>query len=120
LCKTAKTEVLNLTGPVFVKWIETTLFQNDISKETFYAESGISTANMAQWRSGDYNPSKRSVQKAELFFEKYAKNEKPATVAGDELSENKKFIIEMLPKLSDSQAKMFRAVIEQVLAEDLK
>ena len=49
-----------------------------------------------------------------------AENEKPATVAGDELSENKKFIIEMLPKLSDAQAKMFRAVIEQVLAEDLK
>ena len=91
-----------MTGPVFVKWIETTLFQNDISKETFYAESGISTANMAQWRSGDYNPSKRSVQKAELFFEKYAKNEKPDSQKEVRLDE-----------------KTRRAIIQNMTAEEL-
>lgn len=58
-----------MDGPAFVKWIETLLLQNDISKEVFYSESGISTANMTQWRAGDYNPSKRSIEKVERFFE---------------------------------------------------
>ena len=58
-----------MDSPAFVKWIETLLIQNDISKEVFYSESGISTANMTQWRAGDYNPSKRSIEKVERFFE---------------------------------------------------
>lgn len=72
-----------MTGPAFVKWIETTLLQNDIPKEVFYSKSGISTANMAQWRSGEYNPSKRSIDKAEQFFENYAKKEIAATLSSD-------------------------------------
>ena len=67
-----------MEGPAFVKWIETKLIQNDISKETFYAESGISTANMTQWRAGDYNPSKKSIEKAERFFESRQKEKSPA------------------------------------------
>ena len=79
-------EVFILEGPAFVKWIETMLIQNDISKETFYSESGISTANMTQWRAGDYNPSKKSVEKAKRFFESRQK-EKPTTENGSGQSE---------------------------------
>lgn len=42
--------------------------------------------------------------------------EKPVT-NGDELTESQRYLVEMVPKLSDDQAKMLRAVIEQVLAE---
>lgn len=72
-----------MEGPAFVKWIETTLIQNDISKETFYSESGISTANMTQWRAGEYNPSKKSIAKAERFFGGRQK-EKPTPQAESE------------------------------------
>lgn len=72
-----------MEGPAFVKWIETMLIQNDISKETFYSESGISTANMTQWRSGEYNPSKKSIAKAERFFDG-RKKEKPTLQAESE------------------------------------
>ena len=102
-----------MDGPEFVKWIETTLIQNDIPKEVFYAESGISTANMSQWRSGEFKPSSKSIAKAEAFFEKYAKKEKPATLLSDELhstnydllnAENKALIDEMIAKLLKSQS----------------
>ena len=43
--------------------------------------------------------------------------EQPATVPGDELSENKRYLLESVPNLSEAQAKMLRAVIEQVLEE---
>lgn len=43
--------------------------------------------------------------------------EKPVTVSGDELSESKRYLIEMVPLLSEAQAKMLRVVIEQFLAE---
>ena len=77
-----------MEGPAFVKWIETMLIQNDISKETFYSESGISTANMTQWRSGEYNPSKKSIAKAERFFDG-RKKEKPTTSEYSELSKDR-------------------------------
>lgn len=70
-----------MEGPAFVKWIEKTLIENDIAKDVFYAESGISTANMSQWRTGDYNPSSKSVRKAEAFFEKKQK-ENPTVIPG--------------------------------------
>lgn len=75
-----------MDGPSFVKWIESSLIQNDIPKDVFYAESGISTANMTQWRSGDYNPSKKSVAKVEMFFSRKLKSSAkgiPVPVLGD-------------------------------------
>lgn len=73
-----------MEGPAFVKWIERTLIEYDIPKEDFYANSGISTANMSQWRTGDYNPSPRSVKKAEDYFAKKQK-ESPVTGEGNEV-----------------------------------
>lgn len=89
-------EVFILDGPAFVKWIETMLILNDISKETFYSESGISTANMTQWRAGDYNPSKKSIEKAERFFENRQK-EKPATENGSGHSEIDFIVSQLTP-----------------------
>lgn len=89
-----------MDGPAFVKWIETTLIQNDITKETFYAESGISTANMTQWRAGDYNPSKKSIEKAERFFET-KQQEKLTAENGSELSKER--IQMLLDKMSAAE-----------------
>ena len=91
-----------MDGPAFVKWIETMLIQNDISKETFYSESGISTANMTQWRAGDYKPSPRSVKKAEVFFEKYAKQKSPAP-EGAELSEARMKLLAAIDGMSEDE-----------------
>lgn len=54
----------------------------------------------------------------EIAWETYAneQNEKLATTC-DELSDDKRYLLEMLPTLSDKHAKMLRAVIEQVLDE---
>lgn len=59
-----------MNGVDFVNEIETKLVKYRISKETFYAESGISTANMSQWRTGKFNPSQKMIDRAEAFFEK--------------------------------------------------
>jgi hypothetical protein len=105
-------EVFLLDGPAFVKWIETLLIQNDISKEVFYSESGISTANMTQWRAGDYNPSKRSIEKVERFFESKQK-EKPATETGSGQIPN-------YSKLSDTNKAIVDSMIAQLLAAQLE
>lgn len=60
-----------MNGVDFVNEIETKLFKYRISKETFYTESGISTANMSQWRTGKFNPSQKMIDRAEAFFEKH-------------------------------------------------
>lgn len=100
-----------MDGPAFVKWIETTLIQNDITKETFYAESGISTANMTQWRAGDYNPSKKSIEKAKRFFEAKQK-EKPAATEDDELMET---ILGKLLQLSDEERLLVSQMVDGVI-----
>ena len=94
-----------MDGPAFVKWIETLLIQNDISKEVFYSESGISTANMTQWRAGDYNPSKRSIEKVERFFESKQK-EKPTLQMESE----------RIPGYSDLSATN-KAIVDSMIAQ---
>lgn len=94
-----------MDGPAFVKWIETLLIQNDISKEVFYSESGISTANMTQWRAGDYNPSKRSIEKVERFFE--SKQKETPTLQMES---------ERIPGYSDLSATN-KAIVDSMIAQ---
>lgn len=87
-----------MDGSEFVKQIETRLIMSGLTKELFYSESGISTANMSQWRTDKFRPSKKAVAKVEEFFDKYSdKKENPTkTVLGeaipgyDSLSEENK------------------------------
>ena len=74
-----------MNGPEFVRDVELKLLQLGITKEEFYAESGITTANMSQWRNAKFNPSPKAKAKAEAFFAARQK-EKPSTEIGEELS----------------------------------
>ena len=94
-----------MDGPAFVKWIETLLIQNDISKEVFYSESGISTANMTQWRAGDNNPSKRSIEKVERFYE--SKQKETPTLQMES---------ERIPGYSDLSATN-KAIVDSMIAQ---
>ena len=95
-----------MTGPEFVKWIEVRLIQLEIPKDVFYAESGIATANMSQWRTGKYNPSSRAIAKAKAFFEKCEK-EKPLTDEGEELDYSD---MELLAAIRKADAKDIKAI----------
>ena len=101
-----------MEGPAFVKWIERNLIENDISKDTFYAESGISTATMSQWRSGDYKPSARSVKKAEDFFAN--QKIKNPTVSGEVLDVD---IDSWLDRRSDAELLDIVAKVTRIMQE---
>lgn len=66
-----------MNGVDFVKEIETKLIKFDIPKDVFYAESGVSTANMSQWRTGKFNPSSKAIEKVNAFFNRYKKEKTP-------------------------------------------
>lgn len=67
-----------MEGPAFVKWIETMLIQNDISKETFYSESGISTANMHNGGTESTIRQKNPSKKQNAFLMDGKKKRQPA------------------------------------------
>ena len=57
-----------MDGLAFVQLIEAELKKRGISKETFYQQSGISSATMSQWRKGIYSPSSAAIRKVEAYF----------------------------------------------------
>lgn len=57
-----------MDGLAFVQLIETELAKRQIPKERFYKESGISSANMSQWRKRIYSPSADAIRKVEEYF----------------------------------------------------
>lgn len=87
-------------------------------------ELSIPSGSITAWSKG-VTPRNTTLKKIADYFGvsidyltgSTVKNEKPATVPGDELSENKRYLLESVPNLSEAQAKMLRAVIEQVLEE---
>jgi transcriptional regulator with XRE-family HTH domain len=57
-----------LDGLAFVQMIEAELKKRNIPKERFYAESGISSATMSQWRKRIYSPSSAAIKKIEDYL----------------------------------------------------
>ena len=57
-----------MDGLLFVELIEQELRKRKISKQTFYKESGISSATMSQWRNRIYSPSSAAIKKIEEYF----------------------------------------------------
>lgn len=57
-----------MDGLAFVQMIEAELKKRKIPKERFYAESGISSATMSQWRKRIYSPSSAAIKKIEDYL----------------------------------------------------
>lgn len=57
-----------MNGVDFVNAIESLLEERHIPKTDFYKYSGITSASVAQWRVGKYDPSNRAIEKVENFF----------------------------------------------------
>lgn len=57
-----------MDGLAFVQMVEIELKKRRISKETFYRESGISSATMSQWRKRIYSPSSAAIKKIEEYL----------------------------------------------------
>ena len=57
-----------MDGLAFVQMIEAELKKRNIPKERFYAESGISSATMSQWRKRIYSPSSAAIKKIEDYL----------------------------------------------------
>lgn len=57
-----------MDGLNFTRRVETLLASRGIGKIQFYKDCGISDASFSQWKSGKFNPSKRSVKKVADYF----------------------------------------------------
>ena len=56
-----------MSGAEFVRIVEAELAKRGISKTQFYKESGISSANLSQWRT-QYFPSPENIEKIEKYL----------------------------------------------------
>ena len=117
-------EVITLDTLAFISKYEEILKSKKLPKMQFYKDCGITDAAVSQWRKGKTNPAMTTINRISEYLGVSVayligedQKEQPATVASDELSEDKRYLLESVMKLSDSQAKMLRAVIEQVLSE---
>lgn len=95
------------------------------AKKEFCNKIGAPTNIISEWETGKTKSYRNYIYVVAMTFGVSVEwlkgetdiKEKPVTVPGDELSESKRYLIEMVPFLSEAQAKMLRVVIEQFLAE---
>lgn len=98
-----------MDGIVFVRKVESMLAAMGKAKEEFYRDSGITSAAMSQYRTGLYNPSKRTIAKVAAYFgtsiekltEKEQKETPPVPEGGglDQLTAEQRLIIELYDSL---------------------
>lgn len=113
-----------MDGIVFVREIEALLAKKGIQKEVFYAESGISSATMSQYRSGIYDPSKRTIRKAVAYFgddaaylldtnPKTDQKEKPSTVGGEPYGPAKQQLLDAVKYMTEQECSAMLALIQE-------
>ena len=47
---------------------DTYCFENQITKKQFSRDTGISSATLSQWRTGQYTPSQKNIRQLEEYF----------------------------------------------------
>ena len=108
-----------MDGLLFVELIEQELAKRKITKQTFYKESGISSATMSQWRNRIYSPSSAAIKKIEEYFgitlSREQKNEQSTIYDG--LSDIKKEFIQFADELTDEQALLALRVLKSIVGE---
>lgn len=57
-----------MDGKNLAEYIDRRLLDAGIKKSRFFAESGISSATLSQWRTGQFQPSKSAIKKVADYF----------------------------------------------------
>ena len=105
-----------------LKRIEIRMAELGMSKEDFYAQSGISSASYSQWNTGAHKPTKKKladaarVLKVSLEYLLTGENENKPTIEG-ELTETQREAVELIMKMSDEQLKVFIATLKAAMGE---
>ena len=80
-----------MDGLNFTRRVETLLASRGIGKIQFYKDCGISDASFSQWKSGKFNPSKKSVKKAADYFKipvsEFEQKNKPSLELGEPIGD---------------------------------
>ena len=113
--------MLNIDGNDLARRIDAYCNIHGISKETLTKETGISSANLSQWRTGINNPSMKKIRAIEHFtgipieefmaqenFKVKSKEKSPAP-----MSEGKAYWAERLSRLSPSDQALLGAVVSR-------
>lgn len=112
-----------MNSKAFVELVEKELKAQKISKATFYAATGISSASFSQWRNGIYSPSSANIKSVEDFlgvnFHLSTKKE-PALLSESELSEAKKLFMEKVLEMDDSLVLSLNDLADKILSRQEK
>ena len=107
---------------VILSRIEEQLRLLGMTKEDFYAQSGISSATFSYWNTGKYKPTPKKLKSAaEVLGVTYdylmtgEKENKPAAHEGRKLTEMQQKAVDMIMNMTDDQLKAFIAAAEAFL-----
>lgn len=107
---------------VILSRIEEQLRLLGMTKEDFYAQSGISSATFSYWNTGKYKPTPKKLKSAaEVLGVTYdylmtgEKENKPALPQENELTDMQQKAFDMIKQMTDDQLKAFIAAAEAFL-----
>ena len=108
--------------------IEERLVVLGMSKEEFYAKSGVSSATYYYWNTGKYNPTPKKLKSAaevlEVSYEYLVtgseQKNKPATHEGRELTELQREALDYIRSQDDEDLKVFLAAYKAFIAAQKK
>ena len=107
---------------VILSRIEEQLRLLGMTKEDFYAQSGISSATFSYWNTGKYKPTPKKLKSAaEVLGVTYdylmtgEKENKPALPQENELTDRQRKAFDMIKNMTDAQLDAFIAAAEAFL-----
>lgn len=89
-----------IDGKKFAAWVDGEFNRLSLKKEKMFNETSVTSANLSQWRSGKYNPSKKKVEEIRSFIEKECKKNDPAE--NGEVSKNRQDLLDFVYHLSET------------------
>ena len=106
-----------MDGLLFVELIEQELAKRKITNQTFYKESGISSATMSQWRNRIYSPSSAAIKKIEEYFGITLSIEQKNAPDELVLTEGEKDLLELFRLIPEDQQPVVLAMIKAALGK---
>lgn len=111
-----------MNGRTIAKIIDSELASRGIPKADFYAQSGVSSATLSQWRTGKYDPTPDKIAKVEkclgISFADYEKSDETGELR--EMLRDRQDLRILLHSAKDAPASSIYALISQIekLKED--